>query len=390
MQPFANRAFNRVYVHAGLQAFASYGGEAFAFVYLLHAGIPAPVVLVCIALMFGSRMIFRQLVMPLVARIGLRRTLAVAVLAEAATYPVLSQVSEVGPLLVVYLTMWAVSSSLYWTTYHAWVALMGDNDRRGAQTSAVEFVGMGMGILAPAVTGLLLTFAGPTLAFGLVGLAMAASAIPVLRGPDLAVAQGVAVPPETRRLARRLMFTDGLRSGAFHFTWTIALFLTLGGSFAAFGGAMALAGLAGAVAGLLIGRMVDLGGGLNALRIGFGVLTLAAMARVAGYPDPLLAVAANALAAMAWPAYATAFNSRVYTLARQSACPLRFHVVAEGGWDLGTCIACLAAAALVQMGLGFALPLAIAVVGCALGYWVTAATFPPRTPAGIDAAAPPR
>lgn len=41
---FSSRSFNLVYVHAALQAFASYGGEAFAFVYLLKAGIPAPLV----------------------------------------------------------------------------------------------------------------------------------------------------------------------------------------------------------------------------------------------------------------------------------------------------------------------------------------------------------
>jgi MFS transporter, DHA1 family, inner membrane transport protein len=80
---FSSRAFNLVYVHAALQAFASYGGEAFAFVYLLKAGISAPMVLLSIALMFGSRMLFRTLVLPLVRRVGLRRALVLAILAEA-------------------------------------------------------------------------------------------------------------------------------------------------------------------------------------------------------------------------------------------------------------------------------------------------------------------
>ena len=93
MSYFANRSFNLVYVHAALQAFASYGGEAFAFVYLLKAGIPAPLVLLAIGTMFGSRMIFRQLVLPLVRLVGLRRALVVAILAEAATYPILSQIT---------------------------------------------------------------------------------------------------------------------------------------------------------------------------------------------------------------------------------------------------------------------------------------------------------
>jgi MFS family permease len=375
MAVFANRAFNLVYVHAALQAFASHGGEAFAFVYLLKAGIPAPVVLLAIGLMFGSRLLFRTLVLPLARRVGLKHALVIAVIVEAATYPILSQVTGVGPLLFAYLTMWAISSSFYWTTYHAYVAMTGDNDRRGAQISAVEFVGMFMGIVAPATTGALLTFFDPLVAFGTVGLAMAAAAVPILLGPELAVADRAEVPRETRHLARMLMFADGLRSGSFHFTWTIALFLTLGSSFAAYGGAMSLAGLAGAVAGLFVGRSIDLGNGLQAARIGFAAIGLAAFARVVGYPSPALAVAANALTALAWPVFATAFNSRIYILARQSPCPLRFHVVAEGGWDLGTFTACVLAALLVQLGFSYHLPLAVSLAGCALGYHLVAGSF---------------
>jgi hypothetical protein len=377
---FSNRAFTRVYLHAGLQAFASYGGEAFAFVYLLTAGIAAPVVLLAIAAMFGSRMIFRQLVMPLVRRVGLRRALAVSVLAEAATYPILSQITGPGPLLLCYLVLWAFSSSLYWTTYHSWVALMGDNHARGRQTSAVEVIGMVMGIAAPAVTGVMLTVFSPLVAFGTVAVAMAVSALPVLGGPELAVAETAEMPPATRRAARLILFADGLRSGSFHFTWLIALFLTLGSNFAAFGGAMALTGLAGALAAVVLGRAIDLGKGLGAARIGFAALTVAAVARMLGWPAPGLAVAANVAAALAWPLYATAFNARVYTLARQSPCPLRFHIVAEGGWDLGTCLSCLAAAGLLQAGFGFHLPLAVGVLACLLGYWTIARTYPADRP----------
>jgi hypothetical protein len=374
---FSSRAFNLVYGHAALQAFASYGGEAFAFVYLLRAGIPAPVVLLAIAAMFGSRMVFRMLVLPLVRRVGLRRALVVAILAEAATYPVLSQITGTGPLLLIYLAIWAFSSSLYWTTYHAYVALIGDNAARGKQSSAVELIGMVMGICAPAVTGILLTVFDPLVAFGTVGLAMALSAVPVLMGPDPRVAAQADIPAETRREARVILFADGLRAGSFHFTWLIALFLTLGSSFAAFGGAMALTGLAGALAALFLGRAIDLGKGLGAVRIGFAVLTVAAVARMLGWPVPALAVAANVAAALAWPLYATAFNARVYTLAQQSPCPLRFHIIAEGGWDMGTFLACLAAAALLQVGFDYSLPLAIGVLACGLGYLTIARTFAP-------------
>ncbi|MFO1033711.1 MAG: hypothetical protein U1E15_06455 [Hyphomicrobiales bacterium] len=370
MAIFRNKSFILVYLHSALQSIAMYGGEAFAFVYLLAAGVPVAVVLLSIGAMFGSRILFRRMVLPAVKRLGLRRTLALAIVLEAATYPVLSQVDSAGPLLAAYLAMWAISSCFYWTTYHTYVSLVGDNDVRGSQVSFMELLGAVMGIVAPLARGFMLTLFSPLVAFGSVGAIMAASAIPILLGPDVAIAPDASVPPATRRQARLMLFSDGLRSGSFHFTWLVALFITLGSSFSAFGGAMALAGLAGALAGLVVGRAIDLGKGLVAVRIGFGVLALAILARAFGYSLPWTAIAANALAAAAWPIYNTGFMSRVYQLSKQSACPLRFTVIAEGGWDLGTATGCLFSALLVHLGFSFFWPLALALVGCVLGYVV--------------------
>jgi hypothetical protein len=42
---------------------------------------------------------------------------------------------------------------------------------------------------------------------------------------------------------------------------------------------------------------------------------------------------------------------------------------------MGTCLSCLAAAALLQAGFSYHLPLAIGVAGCGLGYLTVARTF---------------
>ena len=76
--------------------------------------------------------------------------------------------------------------------------------------------------------------------------------------------------------------------------------------------------------GLFIGKSIDLGNGRRAAQIGFAVLGIAVIARAIGYPYGRSAVAANAAAAIAWPIYATAFNSRVYALAQQSALSVAF------------------------------------------------------------------
>ncbi len=367
---FKNRTFNLIYVHAALQALVMHGGEGFAFVYLLKAGISTSVVLLCIAAMFASRLFFRMGVVPIALRFGLRNTLIVSVIVEGASYLLLPMISSVGPLLILYLALWAASSSFYWTTYHAYVAQLGNNENRGAQVSAMEFFGMLAGIAAPLLMGFMLTWFNPWVGFGFIALAMILAAVPFLFGPHFSIAPDVSISRASGRTARMILFTDGIRSASTHFVWLIVLFLTLGSSYVAFGGALALAGLTGAFMGLFVGKWIDLGKGVHAARIGYGAMILSSLVKCFGFHIPWSAVTANALYSAAWPSYATALNSQVYNLARRSPCALRFHVVAEGGWDMGMTFGCGVAALLVYLGFGFFWPLALGVVGCVLGYFV--------------------
>jgi MFS transporter, DHA1 family, inner membrane transport protein len=368
MAIFKNKSFNLIYIHAALQALVMHGGEGFAFVYLLKAGIGADVVLLCIAVMFASRLFFRKLVLPVALRFGLRNTLIGSVIIEGASYLILPMVTEAGPLLYAYLAIWAASSSFYWTTYHSYVAHLGNNENRGAQVSAMEFFGMIAGVAAPLLMGFLLTWFNPWVGFGFVALAMFLAAAPFMFGPQCVVAKDVTVDMASLQSARLLMITDGLRSAGAHFVWLISLFITLGSSYVAFGGALALAGLTGAFMGLFVGKWIDVGKGINAARIGYGAMTVSSLIKCFGFHIPLVAVTANAFYSAAWPSYATSLNSQVYNQARRSACPLRFHVVAEGGWDIGMTIGCGFAALLVHFGFGFFWPLALGAFGTILGY----------------------
>jgi MFS transporter, DHA1 family, inner membrane transport protein len=372
---FKNKSFNLIYFHAALQSLVMHGGEGFAFVYLLKAGISTEVVLLCIAVMFASRLLFRMGVLPLALRFGLRKTLIAAVLVEGATYLLLPMVNDVGPLLYLYLGLWAASSSFYWTTYHTYVAQVGNNEARGAQVSAMEAFGMVAGVGAPLIMGFLLTWFNPWVGFGFIALAMCLAALPFYFGPDVDVVREAALPSATKLLARLLMFTDGIRSAATHFVWLIVLFLTLGSSYVSFGSALALSGLTGAFMGLFVGKWFDLGKSFHAARLGYGAMIISSVVKCFGFHIPWSAVTANALYAVAWPSYATALNSQVYNLARQSPCPLRFHIVAEGGWDLGMAVGCGLAALMIYFGFGFFWPLAIGIAGCVLGYVVLTGSF---------------
>ncbi len=368
MAMFTNKSVNYIYVHAGLQALVMSGGEGFAFVYLLKAGISTPVVLLCMGAMFGSRLLFRKAVLPVVLRFGLRRTLMVSVIVEGASYLLLPMVEGVGLPLLLYLGFWAVSSSFYWTTYHAFVSSTGNNEHRGTQVSTMEFFAMLAGVVGPLIMGFLLTWFNPWVGFGFISIAMLLAALPFLFCPDVEVARDVSVPAESRRIARLLMLADGLRSSGTHFVWLIALFLTLGSSYVAFGGALALAGITGAFMGLFVGKWIDVGKGIHAARFGFGAMAFSSLVKCFGFHIPLVAVTANALYSAAWPSYATSLNSQIYNLAQKSPCPLRYNISSEGGWDLGMTLGSCIAALFIYLGYGFFWPLAVGIGGVVLGY----------------------
>lgn len=117
-----------------------------------------------------------------------------------------------------------------------------------------------------------------------------------------------------------------------------------------------------------IGRLIDAGHMARARQISFLVLTASLAFKAFGYDTPWLAISASALGAMALPLYATVVLSRVYNLAQASACPLRFHAVGEGAWDLGVAIGSLFAAGWTALGFGFFWPLALGTLACLMGY----------------------
>jgi MFS transporter, DHA1 family, inner membrane transport protein len=375
MAYFKNKSINLVYFHAALQGLAFFGGEFFAFAFLLKAGVPLVGVILSIGLLYGGRVFLRMLVVPFVKWAGLRNGLFLGIGLEAVSYLVLSQVTGVGPLLYCFLFSMSLSSSFYWTTMHAYVAKSGDAEHRGAQVSATEFINTLVGIVAPLVSGYLLSHFHPIVAFGVTAGAMLGSAVPFLFTENTRIPEKAELPVETRREARLIMFTDGLRTGWHHYVWLLVLFTTLGESFGALGVAMSLSGLVGGIFGLVAGKSIDLGHGKRARQIAYSVMAMAGLARAVGYPLPWSAIGANALAVLAWPMYGTVLNGRLYDLAKQSPCTLRYHVVAEGGWDIGCALACLIAAGMIWMGLPFFWPLILSVIASYAGYVVMSRSF---------------
>ena len=352
MAYFRNRAVNLLNLHYGIHSLALTGSGAFYTVFLLKAGLPLQDVLASLATILIGRFLMRPMLLPLALRFGLKPILITGTLVSALQYPVLATVHGLGPNLYLLIGVSAVGDSLYWTSYHAVFATLGDAHQRGQQVGVREAMAAMIGIAAPLLAGWALTRFGAKIAFGATALVLLSAAAPLLWTPNILPKRRA---PKALRAALPgvLLFAcDGWIACGLYFGWQLALFVTLGESFQSYGGAMAVAALAGAVGGLVLGRLIDDGHGRRAAFIALGVLATVTLARAASIGNPGFALFANALGALVSCLYVPTLMTVVYNKSQASPCVARFHIAAEGGWDIGGSTALLTAALLVHEGEG--------------------------------------
>ncbi len=345
-----NRSINWINLHSGIQALAQGMGGVFVLVFLLGAGVSIPASLCAMALIFVARFGIRPLVIVSARRWGLKPLVICGSLVTALQYPVLAEVHGIDRALLAYCLICALGDAFYWTSYHAYFTLLGDSEHRGHQISAGVALTAAVGIVAPLIGAWALLTAGPRAAFGAVGLVQVLAALPFFATPNVGIPKAAPGALRAALPGVGLAMADGWFAVSYILVWQIALFLSLGASLSAYGGAMAFAALVGAVSGLLLGRHIDAGNGRRAVAIAFSVVSLTLFLQAASLGTPWLAVAANALGALASCLLVPAQMTPVYNLASVSPCALRFHVAAEGGWDIGCGTACLVAAAFIAYG----------------------------------------
>ncbi len=370
MSYFANDGINRVTLHSTIQALAQGAGGVFVFVFLLKAGVSVPLVLCTLAGMTVGRFLQRPLVLVVARRHGVRATLIIGTVIEAAIFPMLPFVHGPGPLLLALIAVSSLGSVFYWTSLHAVFASLGDVGDRGKQIGVRAAAAAAMNILAPWLGGWGLTVLGPLPTFCLTAVVQVAAVLPLLGAPDPPVPDEAPGAWRAARLAVLIQASDGWFSAGFAYVWQIALFLTLGERFANFGGAMALAGVAGAAGGLAVGRFIDLGHGRRSLWVAYAACAGVVVLKAISLHNPILAVLANALATVALMLLEPVMMTPVYNLAKASPCPLRFHMATEGGWDIGCAAGCLTAAALVWARVPLSAPILLALGGAASGFWL--------------------
>src|SRR5579871_5277865 len=292
---FRNDAVNRFNLHYGVLALATNAGGVFLAAYLLHAGVSVPATLGIQAAIIAGRFALRPLILPFGKRWGLRSMVIAGALLTAVEYPFLAEVRGLGGWLAAYAIISAIGSTCYWPAFHAYFAALGDADHRGHQVSAREALGAVAAIVAPLVGGWALVSLGPRWLFWSVALVQAASALPLLGAPNVAVPASAPQAYRAARLGMAFFVSDGWLGACAYFVWQVVLFGSLGRSLEAFGGAVSLAAMVGAVVGLVLGRHIDLGHGRRATLVAYGVTVFVVLLRAASLHSVWLAVVSNAL-----------------------------------------------------------------------------------------------
>jgi DHA1 family inner membrane transport protein len=358
---FQNRTINLLNLHYVISAAAMGGGGAFFSAYLIKGGMSLPVVLLSQAAIFGVRFGFRFMVLRIGIRIGLRKLVLIGTAIMASAYPFLIGVHGVDWNLAALVVVLSVADAFYWPSYHAYFAALGDAEHRGSQIGIREAVNTALGVVSPLLAGWLLVAFGPAVAFWVTAAIQASAAIPLIWTPDVAVVREAPGAVRAAISGAMMFVADGWIASGYFIVWQIALFLSLDQSYLAYGGALAVAALVGSVAGLFLGRLIDSGKGGRAVWLAIGVTLFVIALRAISTGHPALAVTANALGALVNCLYVPTLMTAVYNNAKRSPCVLRFHIVAEGGWDAGITTGLLAAAAITAS--GFSIGYAVATSG---------------------------
>ena len=351
MAYFHNRTVNLLNLHYWIHAVAVTGGSAFFVTYLLKAGVPAPTALSSFALILLGRFLIRPLIVPLTVRWGMRTMVIAGTLLTALQFPLLAEVEGVGTMLTVLILVTSIGDTVYWSTYHAYFATLGDDEHRGHQIGVREAVTALVGVVSPLMTGLLLVTYGPRAAFSLATVFCIASALPLLRTPEIRIAPDVSGAFRASIPGLLLFIADGWIMAGYVFVWQIVLFTSLNEDFLAYGGALALAAVIGGIGSLTLGRHIDAGHGSRAVVYAFGTFALIIVLRAVATGNATVAVLANALGALGACLYVPTLMTAVYTQAKRAPCPLRFHVATEGGWDIGGASGLFCAALAIRTGL---------------------------------------
>jgi MFS transporter, DHA1 family, inner membrane transport protein len=376
MNFLGNPDINRLAIHTALIQVAGGLSAVFLAAFFLRAGLTPAEIFLTFAATLVLRFFVRIALPGLVQTIGYRNTFLLGALLFAGKFPVLAVFDGSFVRLTWYILAEAISGTLYWTCYHAFFAALGDPEARGAQVGVRALLSTIAAIATPAIGGVLFASVGAWASFGGAALVSLIAILPLLSLSEPIVPP--APPKEAFRAVREgvwLFATDGFVTSIAAFSWDIISFISFGERYDVFGGVLATASLAGALGGLAFGRFIDAGHGARAVWINAIIMSAVLLLKAACVGSAPAIAIATVIANLFSGFYVPVLMTAIYNDGKAAACTLRFHVMAEAGWDVGGTIGCLLAALAWGVGVAPAIILLMALIGIFPQAWLAARRY---------------
>lgn len=367
-----NRNITLLNIHAALQRYSNKTLDVFGGVYFLSNGVPFPVVMLMWAASFLLRFLLRPLSVWLSGKIGLKWALIIGTLASSGLFLIFTQINGVNGWLAIFAVYLAFYDILYWLPYHAYYAASGEEDKRGRHVAlGVSFVSI-VQIIMPLGGALLATKFGFNYLYVSAMICMILSVIPVLFAHDIPLGKSMRLRQAWRETDRRgfiMAVGNGIISNAHDFLWTIVLF-GLVSSLVNFGALLTIELLFTSIISLIIGRSIDNGKARWAARTGLVIIALVIVARSFWVTTTGQVIISNFVAALGGALLHMVYAVKLYNFAQKTENGLWFHFFAEAGWDIGSTIAVLLAAALYLAGVPVQYMMLFGIAGLLIIDWV--------------------
>jgi MFS family permease len=360
----SNRGINLLNFHIGLQSFANNFGALFIGVFLYQLGIPLWQIFLGLSSSFYIRLVLRPIALKSCFKFGLKKVLILGTLFYAINYPILGQIESLDAWFFLFFFIFAITDIFYWLPYHTIFAILGDNEKRGKQTSMRDGVYMLAEFLAPLISGVLILNYGYKLAFVSAMFFMVIAIIPILKLPKLSL-KGY----ETKNLDTKSINKDGfwLYAGEGfmmnqEFTWNLILFLIVLNP-AYFGGLVGLAVFLQFLLTLFVGDQFDKGKGEKFVHFGIFLISISIIGRGLWADSITEVIISDIIISAGYILYNPIFSASFYNISKKSQHPLWFQYYAEMGWDVGAGSAALMTALLTFYGHSLQTAMMISILG---------------------------
>lgn len=352
MMKMRNRNISLLNLHAALQRYSNKTLDVFGGVYFYTHGVPFSVIALVWSASFLLRFLLRPLSIWLSDRIGLKKALILGTLASSGLFLVFNQVDGMNAWLGVFALYLAFYDILYWLPYHAYYAISGEEEHRGKQ------VALGVGLISivqivvPLAGALLATKFGFNYLYISAMICMVLSVIPVLFAKNISPGIKMSFKTALKEIDKRglvMSIGNGIVNNGHDFIWMIVVFI-LAGSLVDFGGLITIQLLITAIVSYLVGHYMDKGKARWAARLGSLLLVAAIVSRSFWVTDASEIIFSSLVAALGGALLDMPYIVALYDFAHKSHNALWFHFFAEAGWDIGSFLVLVMAAALAALG----------------------------------------